>query len=117
LAKRDSRTRRSGESPLRNGPTSCIVQEDPHALPRITRLAYEIACKGGTSFRGANHSQATFEGAHLRCYDFRGALVEGTRFEPAELQLCLFDGEAPVVAPRPKSWRLAALRLWRRSPA
>jgi hypothetical protein len=87
-------------------------------FPVISRIAVRVACREGTSFRGADLSNATFAGSRLECCDFRGATTVNTRFAPASLRLCLFDGEPPEAAPPPgrSRSRLRSLSSWFRRP-
>lgn len=51
---------------------------------------------GGTSFRGADLSDADFGEAHLRNTDFRDAKMDAVRWnEPLEVAFCRFDAGAP----------------------
>jgi hypothetical protein len=69
--------------------------------PTIVDLTTKLACRGGTSFRGADLTGADFSGASLLACDFRGARLEGARFDDADVRLCLFDGEPPAQAAGP----------------
>lgn len=67
--------------------------------PRLARFTVEVACRHGTSFRGADLSGADFSKATLRSADFRGARLAGTKFDGASIQLCLFDGDRSTPPP------------------
>lgn len=61
--------------------------------PLLARLCVELACKGGTHFRGTDLAGADFTGATLTACDFRGADLTGARLEDATISMCLFDGD------------------------
>jgi hypothetical protein len=68
------------------------------AYPGLSRVTSAVACRGGTSFRGADLTGANLQGAHLRCCDFRGAKLQYVQFEPAEVHLCRFEGKTHETA-------------------
>jgi hypothetical protein len=68
------------------------------AYPGLSRVTSAVACRGGTSFRGADLTGANLQGAHLRCCDFRGAKLQDVQFEPAEVHLCRFEGKTHETA-------------------
>ncbi len=58
---------------------------------QLGRLSAILASRGGTSFRGADLSGATFESARLESTDFRGARLDGARLDRAQARSCVFD--------------------------
>lgn len=68
--------------------------------PRLARMCVELACQGGTHFRGANLAGADFAGATLTACDFRGADLTGARLEDATISMCLFDGDRATPPPQ-----------------
>jgi hypothetical protein len=75
------------------------LKEDARYLG-MSRLTALIACRGGTSFRGADLSGARFSDTRLVACDFRGAKLDAARFDRASLRLCLFDGADPTTRDR-----------------
>jgi uncharacterized protein YjbI with pentapeptide repeats len=63
--------------------------------PALTRFSVRLACLGGTSFRGADLTNASLSSAELKCCDFRGATLAGVNLEGTRVQLCAFDRVQP----------------------
>lgn len=61
------------------------------AYPVLVRETAELACLGGTRFRGADLTDARFDDAHLESTDFRGAVLADTHFDGATIRQCAFD--------------------------
>ena len=66
------------------------------AFPLLSRGTAAVASRGGTRFRGADLTGASFEHARLGACDFRGAELRGARLDRGAVRLCRFD---PVAAP------------------
>jgi hypothetical protein len=66
------------------------------SYPGLMALTVDLVCAGGTRFRGANLTGASFAAARLRHADFRGAKLDATRFDTARINLCAFDDDRRI---------------------
>ncbi|WP_271217749.1 pentapeptide repeat-containing protein [Streptosporangium carneum] len=82
---------------------------------RLVRASFRGAELPGADFRGADLREADLSLADLTGADFTGAVLDGAVFGGAAVESARFDGDPPVVEPRPPAVdRASAVREYLR---